>query len=148
MFGHLSAKVPATDKRFLPVEKFGLKLMSMGYMIEPDQAVVWRGQCSQGGYAVCKRRRVGRLDYLIFDLPPGTASTKPGAEIRGYRKHLGHYASDRGAGRRLPAKAMFDKVRIPVIGMVENMSYFVADDGKEYDIFGRGVVKRPQPKWG
>ena len=80
----------------------------MGYMIEPDQAVVWRGPMLAGAVTqFVNDVEWGDLDYLIFDLPPGTGDIQLslGAEIRGDRKHLGHNAPDRGVGRRLPSKS-------------------------------------------
>ena len=105
---HLSARVQATDKKILPVEKYGLKLMSMGYMIEPDQAVVWRGPMLAGAVTqFVNDVEWGDLDYLIFDLPPGTGdiqlSLAQKFEVTG--KHPGHNAPDRGIGRRLPRQS-------------------------------------------
>ena len=85
---------------------------------------------------------MGRLDYLIFYLPPGTGdiqlSLAQKFEVTG---SILVTTPQTVALADVYRAAMFDKVRIPVIGMVENMSYFVADDGKEYDIFGRGGEK-------
>ena len=151
MFGASERPGSSDGQKILPVEKFGLKLMSMGYMIEPDQAVVWRGPMLAGAVTqFVNDVEWGDLDYLIFDLPPGTGdiqlSLAQKFEVTG--SILVTTPQTVALADVYRAKAMFDKVRIPVIGMVENMSYFVADDGKEYDIFGRGVVKRPQPRWG
>lgn len=141
MFGSSERPGSSDGKKILPVEKYGLKLMSMGYMIEPDQAVVWRGPMLAGAVTqFVNDVEWGDLDYLVFDLPPGTGdiqlSLAQKFEVTG--SVLVTTPQTVALADVYRAKAMFDKVRIPVIGLIENMSYFVADDGKEYDIFGRG----------
>jgi ATP-binding protein involved in chromosome partitioning len=124
-----------------PLDRFGIKLMSMGFLVRPDQAVIWRGPM------VDKYLRQflmaldwGALDYLIIDLPPGTgdaqltltqAAPLSGAIIVTTPQEVSLIDARKGL-------EMFRQVRVPVLGIVENMSYFVGDDGKRYDIFRHG----------
>ncbi len=151
MFGASERPGSSDGQKIMPVEKFGLKLMSMGYMIEPDQAVVWRGPMLAGAVTqFVNDVEWGDLDYLIFDLPPGTGdiqlSLAQKFQVTGSVLVTTPQAVALADVYR--AKAMFDKVKIPVVGLVENMSYFVADDGKEYDLFGRGGGARAAEEMG
>jgi ATP-binding protein involved in chromosome partitioning len=124
-----------------PIERYGLKLMSMGFLVRPDQAVIWRGPM------VDKYIRQflmalpwGELDYLVIDLPPGTgdaqltltqAAPLSGAVIVTTPQEVSLIDARKGL-------EMFRQVRVPVLGIVENMSYFMGEDGKRYDIFRHG----------
>jgi ATP-binding protein involved in chromosome partitioning len=128
-----------------PLEQYGLKLMSMGFLVRPEQALIWRGPM------VDKYLRQflialpwGDLDYLIIDLPPGTgdaqltltqAAPLSGAVIVTTPQEVSLIDARKGL-------EMFRQVRVPVLGIVENMSYFVGDDGKRYDIFRHGGGKK------
>ena len=132
-------------KTILPVEKFGLKIMSMGYMVEPDVAMVWRGPMLASAVTqFIQDVEWGELDYLIFDLPPGTGDIQLSLaqKVKVTGSLLVTTPQEVALADVYRAKAMFDRVRIPVLGVVENMSYFVADDGKRYDIFGSGGGER------
>jgi ATP-binding protein involved in chromosome partitioning len=124
-----------------PLERFGLKLMSMGFLVNPNQAVIWRGPM------VDKYLRQflmaiswGDLDYMVIDLPPGTGDAQltltqavplSGAIIVTTPQEVSLIDARKGL-------EMFRQVHVPVLGIVENMSYFVGDDGKRYDIFRHG----------
>ena len=128
-----------------PLDRYGLKLMSIGFLVPPTQAVIWRGPM------VDKYIRQflmalpwGELDYLIIDLPPGTgdaqltltqAAPLSGAVIVTTPQEVSLIDARKGL-------EMFRQVRVPVLGIIENMSYFVADDGKRYDIFRHGGGQR------
>ena len=145
MFGKAPRPGSEDGVSIKPVEKFGLKLMSMGYMVEPDQAMVWRGPMLASAVSqFINDVEWGELDYLIFDLPPGTGdiqlSLAQKVQVTG--SLLVTTPQEVALADVYRAKAMFDRVRIPVLGLVENMSYFVADDGKRYDIFGSGGGER------
>jgi ATP-binding protein involved in chromosome partitioning len=124
-----------------PIEKFGLKLMSMGFLVDPNQAVIWRGpKVAQAVTAFLSQISWGSLDYLIIDLPPGTGDAQltvtqqaplTGAVIVTTPQDISLIDARKGL-------KMFNEVRVPVIGVVENMSYFVGDDGKRYEIFRSG----------
>ncbi|MDX1962172.1 MAG: Mrp/NBP35 family ATP-binding protein [Pirellulales bacterium] len=132
--------------RLQPVETAGLKLMSMGFLVPPGEAVVWRGpmlhksiQQFLGGVSW------GELDYLIVDMPPGTGdvaiSLSQSVPLTG--AVVVCTPQDVALIDAVKAIAMFGKVNIPILGIVENMSYFVCpDNGKRYDIFGHGGAQR------
>lgn len=124
-----------------PLEKYGLKLMSMGFMVDPNQAVIWRGpKVAQAVQAFLGQISWGELDFLVIDLPPGTGDAQltlsqsaplTGAVIVTTPQDVSLIDARKGV-------RMFQEVRVPVLGVVENMSYFVGDDGKRYDIFRSG----------
>jgi ATP-binding protein involved in chromosome partitioning len=124
-----------------PVEKFGLKLMSMGFLVDPNQALIWRGpKVAQAVGAFLGQLNWGPLDYLIIDLPPGTGDAQltltqqaplTGAIIVTTPQDISLIDARKGL-------RMFNEVKVPVIGIIENMSYFVGDDGKRYEIFRHG----------
>ena len=133
------------DGRIRPVEVVGLKVMSMGFMVPPGEAVVWRGPMLHGAITQLLRDTAwGDLDYLIIDMPPGTGDIAltlsqllplSGAVVVCTPQDVALLDA-------VKAIAMFRKVNIPVLGMVENMSGFVCPDcGKRYDIFGSGGAK-------
>lgn len=145
MLGTVAA--PETDgKKIIPPKKFGLKLMSMGYLVEPDQAMIWRGPMLAGAATqIIEDVEWGALDYLIVDLPPGTGDIQltlaqrfpiTGAVLVTTPQQV-------AVADVVRAKAMFDKVKIRCLGVVENMSHFVCpDNGLSYDIFGSGGGER------
>jgi ATP-binding protein involved in chromosome partitioning len=137
---------PPDNNRLVPADVNGLRVMSMGFLVPAGEAVVWRGpmlhkaiQQFLGGTAW------GDLDYLIVDMPPGTGdvalSLSQSVPLTG--AVVVCTPQDVALLDAVKAIAMFRKVNIPVLGMVENMSYFVCPDcGKRYDIFGSGGAKR------
>ena len=123
-----------------------MPVMSMGFMVPPGEAVVWRGPMLHGAITQMLRDTLwGPLDYLIIDMPPGTGDIAltlsqvlplSGAVVVCTPQDVALLDATK-------AIAMFQKVNIPVLGMVENMSFFVCPDtGKRYDIFGTGGAKR------
>jgi ATP-binding protein involved in chromosome partitioning len=134
------------DNRLQPILKDGLRLMSMGFLVPPDEAVVWRGPMLHGAITQFLRdTEWGQLDYLIIDMPPGTGDIAltlsqllplTGAVVVCTPQDVALLDATK-------AIAMFRKVSIPILGMVENMSYFVCPEcGKRYDIFGSGGARR------
>jgi ATP-binding protein involved in chromosome partitioning len=124
-----------------PIERHGLKLMSMGFVLGDDQAAVLRGPMIHR-YLVAFLTQIdwGQLDYLLIDMPPGTgdaqlslAQTAPlsGALTVVTPQDLSLTVARRGL-------EMFRKVRVPLLGIIENMSYFVGEDGRRYEIFRHG----------
>ncbi len=127
MLGVRHAKPKGTDKSIQPVEAQGLKLISIGFFVDPEQAMVWRGPMLHGAIIQFFRDvQWGALDYLILDLPPGTGDIQ--LTIAQQVKVAGAVVvttpQDLALADAIKAKAMFDKVDIPVLGIVENMSYF------------------------
>jgi ATP-binding protein involved in chromosome partitioning len=139
MFGLLDAKPEVADKNLVPLEKYGVKLMSIGFLIEIDTAVIWRGpMVSNAIKQFISEVDWKELDYLIFDLPPGTgdiqitiAQTIPltGAIIV-------TTPQDVAIADVSKAVSMFRKVNVPILGLVENMSYYELPDGTKDFIFG------------
>ena len=140
------------DNRLIPIEKYGLKVMSMGFFIPEGEAVVWRGPMLHktieqflGGVVW------GDLDYLIVDLPPGTGDIQlslcqtiplTGAVIVSTPQDVALHVATK-------AIAMFRKLNCPILGVVENMSYYVCGHcGKRDEIFGSGGAKRAASKLG
>jgi ATP-binding protein involved in chromosome partitioning len=123
-----------------------MPVMSMGFLVPPGEAVVWRGPMLHGAITQMLRDTAwGPLDYLIIDMPPGTGDIAltlsqvlplTGAVIVCTPQEVALLDATK-------AIAMFRKVNIPILGMVENMSFFLCpDNGKRYDIFGTGGAKR------
>ena len=122
-----------------------MPVMSMGFLVEPDQAVIWRGPMLHGSITQFLRDTYwGPLDYLIIDMPPGTGDIAltlsqliplAGAVVVCTPQQVALLDA-------IKAIAMFRKTKIPLLGMVENMSGFICpDNGKRYDIFGHGGAR-------
>ncbi len=134
------------NNRLEPIEKDGLRVMSMGFLVPPGEAVVWRGPMLHGAITQFLRdTEWGQLDYLIIDMPPGTGDIA--LTLSQLLPLTGAVVvctpQDVALLDAVKAIAMFRKVHIPMLGMVENMSYFLCPDcGRRYDIFGSGGAKR------
>lgn len=129
----------------LPVERHGIKLMSIGFMIKPDQAVVWRGpMVSSALRQFANETDWGELDYLIMDMPPGTGDIHltMGQIIPVTGVVLVTTPQDVALADAIKAAVMFDMLpnKIPMIGVVENMSWFTPAElpNNKYFIFGEG----------
>ena len=128
-----------------PIEKYGLKLMSIGFVVPQDRAIIWRGpMVDRALRQFLTELSWGPLDYLILDMPPGTGdaqltitqqTTLTGAVIVTTPQDVSLIDARKGL-------EMFREVRVPVLGIVENMSYFVGEDGKRYEIFRHGGGKK------
>ena len=124
----------------------GMKVISMGFFVPADEAVVWRGPMLHGAITQLLRDTAwGELDYLIIDMPPGTGDIA--LTLSQLLPLTGAVVvctpQDVALLDAVKAIAMFRKVNIPVLGVVENMSYFICPDcGKRYDIFGHGGAQR------
>lgn len=146
IFGKRQEKPKATEnKKMIPIEAHGIKFMSFGVFIEEKDPVIWRGPML-GGVLNQFMFDVdwGELDFLLVDMPPGTGDIQlslsqmielTGAIIISTPQDIAMLDARKGL-------AMFQKVNIPIVGMVENMSYFVCDAGKKYHIFGEGGVEK------
>lgn len=128
-----------------PMENYGLKAMSMGFLVDEETAMIWRGPMVQSALMQMLREVAwGDLDVLIVDMPPGTGDAQltmaqqvplAGAVIVSTPQDLALIDARKGIN-------MFRKVEVPLLGLIENMSYFLAPDtGKRYDIFGHGGAK-------
>jgi len=142
----LSGKPEVAEGKLQPVMADGLRVMSMGFLVPPGEAVVWRGPMLHGAITQFLRdTNWGELDYLIIDMPPGTGDIAltlsqllplTGAVVVCTPQDVALLDARK-------AVAMFRKVNIPMLGIVENMSYFECPDcGKQYEIFGRGGAEK------
>jgi ATP-binding protein involved in chromosome partitioning len=146
MLGIEEAPRVSDERRMLPPESFGMKVISMGMLVPPDQPVIWRGPMLHGAVQQFMRDvEWGELDYLVVDLPPGTGdvalsmaqsvpmagavvvTTPQGVSVADVRK----------------AVAMYRQLNIPILGVIENMSHFVCGHcGERTEIFGNGGGRR------
>ncbi len=138
-------KVDADKKRILPHHVHGIHGVTIGSLVEEDKPLMWRGPMAHGAFKqlILDNTKWPELDYLIVDLPPGTGDVPltlcqilplTGAVIVATPQQVAIDDATR-------AVRMFQQLGCPVLGLVENMSYFVAPDGTEHDIFGRGGVR-------
>jgi ATP-binding protein involved in chromosome partitioning len=136
----------AQTMKMIPLENYGIKLMSIGFLVEDSSPIIWRGpMASSAVKQFMSDVEWEDIDYLIFDLPPGTGDIQltlvqtiplTGAVIVTTPQEVA--VADARKGMK-----MFQRLNVPVFGVIENMSYFAAPDtGKHYDIFGSGGGKR------
>ncbi len=135
-----------TQRKIVPIEKYGVRLLSMGFLVDTDDAVVWRGpMVTSAVKQFLSEAEWGELDYMILDMPPGTGDiqltivqTVPltGAVIVSTPQ-------DVALDDARKAIAMFKKVNVPVLGVIENMAYFTPPDmpEKKYYIFGQNGAR-------
>jgi ATP-binding protein involved in chromosome partitioning len=135
-----------------PMQNYGLKVMSMGFLVDEETPMIWRGPMVMSALTQMLREvEWGPLDVLVVDMPPGTGDAQltmaqqvplAGAIIVSTPQDLALIDARKGLN-------MFKKVDVPLLGIVENMSYFIAPDtGKRYDIFGHGGAKREAERLG
>ncbi len=134
------------ERKIIPIERHGVKLMSLGFLVDTDQAVIWRGPMVHSLVQQFLRDvDWGELDYLIVDLPPGTGDAQltltqsiplAGAIVVTTPQAMASVIAGKVVG-------LFRKMNVHVLGAVENMSYFICDNcGKEHEIFDRGGGER------
>lgn len=135
-----------------PMQNYGLKVMSMGFLVDEETPMIWRGPMVMSALTQMLREvEWGPLDVLVVDMPPGTGDAQltmaqqvplAGAVIVSTPQDLALIDARKGLN-------MFRKVDVPLLGIVENMSYFLAPDtGKRYDIFGHGGARREAERLG
>ncbi len=135
---------PSQVKKMAPAENFGVKIMSMGFLVKPDQPLVWRGPMLHSAIReFLQEVEWGELDYLIIDLPPGTGDAQLSLAqtttlTGGVIVTLPQEVSQADARRGLE---MFNQLNVPIIGVVENMSYLALPNGEKMDVFGAGGGK-------
>lgn len=136
---------PRSDgDRIIPPESYGIKIISIGFFVQPDQPLIWRGPMLHNAIRqFITDVEWGNLDYLIIDLPPGTGDIQLSLTqilplTGGIIVTLPQKVSLEDALRGLK---MFDKLNIPILGVVENMSYLEMPDGSRMDVFGGGGGK-------
>ena len=132
------------DEKLIPPVAHGVKLMSMGFLIGDDQPVIWRGPMIQKTIQQFVHQvDWGTLDFLLVDLPPGTGDAQLSlcqtVPLDGGVIVTTPQEASLGVVRK--GVAMFEKVDVPILGLIENMSYFTAPDGSRVEIFGHGGGK-------
>jgi ATP-binding protein involved in chromosome partitioning len=146
MFGTRERPMATEENKIIPIEQYGLRLMSMGFLLDDTSPAILRGpMVTRYTQQFLRQVEWGELDYLVLDLPPGTGDIQltivqtvalSGAIIVTTPQEVALIDARKAA-------TMFDKVNVPVLGLVENMSYFVSpSDAKRYDIFGTGGGER------
>ncbi len=142
----ISGRPQQIENRIIkPMENYGLKAMSMGFLVDEETAMIWRGPMVQSALLQMLREVAwGELDVLVVDMPPGTGDVQltmaqqvplAGAVIVSTPQDLALIDARKAIN-------MFRKVEVPLLGIVENMSYFLAPDtGARYDIFGHGGAR-------
>ncbi|MCA9553879.1 MAG: iron-sulfur cluster carrier protein ApbC [Myxococcales bacterium] len=135
-----------TGQKLVPVAQHGLKLMSIGFIVDPSEAMTWRGPMLNGALIQFMRDvEWGDLDYLILDLPPGTGDVQLtiSQNVKVAGAVLVSTPQDVAIADVTRGKAMFDKVGINTLGVVENMAYFICDGcSKKHHIFADGGASR------
>jgi ATP-binding protein involved in chromosome partitioning len=144
---------PESDgKKIKPIEKFGIKTMSIGFLVKEDEAMIWRGPMVQSALTQMLGDVLwGPLDVLVLDMPPGTGDAQltiaqraplKGAVIVSTPQDIALIDAKKGI-------AMFKKTAVPILGLVENMSVFVCPDcGHAHHIFGHGGAREMAAKMG
>jgi len=139
------------ENRLQPFVAHGIKAMTLGKLVDPEKPLIWRGPMAHGAFKqLVEQTRWGELDYLIIDLPPGTGDVPlTMAQTLSLRGAVIVCTPQRVAqDDAVRAVRMFQQLNIDVLGVIENMSYFVGDDGKEYDLFGRGGAEQMAQRLG
>lgn len=141
MLGLSASEVKARNNLIQPFTAHGIVAMTIGVLVEPEKPLIWRGPMAHGAFKqLATQTEWGELDYLIIDLPPGTGDVPltlaqmlavTGAVIVCTPQRVAQDDARR-------AVRMFQQLGVPILGVVENMSYFICEHGSEYDIFGRG----------
>ena len=137
---------PESDGQTLkPIVKYGIQCMSIGFLTEEQTPMIWRGPMVTSAIKTFTQKVSWKdLDFIIVDMPPGTGDTQltfaqeisiDGAIIVSTPQEIALQDVKRGI-------QMFDKLKVKIIGLVDNMSSFTGDDGKKYAIFGEGGVKK------
>jgi ATP-binding protein involved in chromosome partitioning len=151
MMGLNARPIATPERKIIPLEKYGLKLMSIGFLISDDDTVIWRGPMVHGAVKQFIEDVDWKgIDYLVIDLPPGTGDAQlslvqtvplSGGVIVTTPQDVALIDVRRGV-------QMFRKLNVPVLGVVENMSYLICPHCKgEVDIFSKGGGKRMSDKF-
>jgi len=146
MFGTRERPTATEENNIIPIEQYNLKLMSMGFLLDDTAPAILRGpMVTRYTQQFLRQVEWGELDYLVLDLPPGTGDIQltivqtvalAGAIIVTTPQEVALIDARKAA-------TMFEKVNVPVLGLIENMSYFISpESGKRYDIFGSGGGER------
>ncbi len=132
-------------KSMAPINQYGIQCMSIGFLVDKDTPMIWRGPMVTSAIKTFTQKVLwNNLDFIIVDMPPGTGDTQltfaqeikvDGAIIVSTPQEVALLDVKRGIN-------MFDKLKVPILGLVDNMSFFETDDGKKYNIFGENGVEK------
>ena len=132
-------------KSLVPIEQYGIQCMSIGFLVDEETPMIWRGPMVTSAIKTFAQKVLwNNLDFIVVDMPPGTGDTQltfaqeikvDGVIIVSTPQEIALLDVKRGI-------RMFDKLKVPILGLVDNMSFFQGDDGKNYNIFGEGGVEK------
>ena len=132
-------------KSLTPIEQYGIQCMSIGFLDDEDTPMIWRGPMVTSAIKTFTEKVLwNNLDFIIVDMPPGTGDAQltfaqqikvDGAIIVSTPQEIALLDVKRGI-------KMFDKLNVPILGLVDNMSFFQSEEGKSYNIFGEGGVEK------
>ena len=141
----INEKPKSEEGKLIPVNKYDIQCMSIGFLTEEQTPMIWRGPMVTSAIKTFTQKvNWKNLDFIIVDMPPGTGDTQltfvqevkiNGAIIVSTPQDLALLDVKRGI-------QMYEKTGVKILGLIDNMSFFKADDGKEYKIFGEGGVKK------
>ena len=132
-------------KSLTPIEQYGIQCMSIGFLVDEETPMIWRGPMVTSAIKTFTQKVLwNNLDFIVVDMPPGTGDTQltfaqeikvDGAIIVSTPQEIALSDVRRGV-------KMFDKLKVPLLGLVDNMSFFESENGKKYNIFGEGGVEK------
>jgi ATP-binding protein involved in chromosome partitioning len=132
-------------KSLTPIEQYGIQCMSIGFLVDEETPMIWRGPMVTSAIKTFTEKVLwNNLDFIVVDMPPGTGDTQltfaqqikvDGVVIISTPQEIALLDVKRGI-------RMFDKLKVPILGLVDNMSFFQSDDGKNHNIFGEGGVEK------
>ena len=132
-------------KSLVPINQYGVQCMSIGFLVDEETPMIWRGPMVTSAIKTFAQKVLwNNLDFIVVDMPPGTGDTQltfaqeikvDGVIIVSTPQEIALLDVKRGI-------RMFDKLKVPILGLVDNMSFFQSDDGKNYNIFGEGGVEK------
>ena len=141
----INQKPESKEGKLVPINKYNIQCMSMGFLTEEQTPMIWRGPMVTSAIKTFTQKVEWKdLDFIIVDMPPGTGDTQltfsqeikmDGAIIVSTPQEVALLDVKRGI-------KMFDKLGVKILGLVDNMSYFIGDDNKKYKIFGEGGVRK------
>ncbi len=141
----INGKPESDGQSLIPILKYDIQCMSIGFLTDEQTPMIWRGPMVTSAIKTFTQKVAWKdLDFIIVDMPPGTGDTQltfsqeinmDGVIIISTPQEIALQDVKRGI-------KMFDKLKVNIIGLVDNMCYFIGDDGKKYSIFGEGGVKR------
>ena len=142
----INSKPESKDgKSLIPIEQYGVQCMSIGFLVDEETPMIWRGPMVTSAIKTFTEKVLWNdLDFIVIDMPPGTGDTQltfaqqikvDGVVIVSTPQEIALLDVKRGI-------RMFDKLKVPIVGLVDNMSFFESDDGKKHNIFGEDGVKK------